>query len=141
MTKFLSAVGIFACCTLGYAQQNETKFPLSPSLVSGKHLYISGQVGINSATGKLANSSFEDETRQVMANLENQLKAHNLTFDDLVSTIIYIKDMKQYESLNKVYGSFFKKRFPTRTCIAVADLPVGASVEISGIAEIKKSKK
>jgi 2-iminobutanoate/2-iminopropanoate deaminase len=58
----------------------------------------------------------------------------------MVSVIIYLKDMKQYDILNKVYGSYFKDRFPTRTCIAVSDLPAGASVEISGIAHFQSKQ-
>lgn len=115
----------------------ETKLPFSSSLKAGELLFVSGQVGINPATSKLSNASFEAEVQQVMENLKNELKKHNLTMDDLVSTIIYLKDMKQYDRLNSVYGSYFKNRFPTRTCIAVADLPAGASVEISGVAHFK----
>lgn len=115
----------------------ETKLPFSSSLKAGELLFVSGQVGINPATSKLSNASFEAEVQQVMENLKNELKKDNLTMDDLVSTIIYLKDMKQYDRLNSVYGSYFKNRFPTRTCIAVADLPAGASVEISGVAHFK----
>jgi len=108
--------------------------PYSASLRVKDQLFISGQIGRIPEKGLLANESFEAEVKQVMENLHTQLKAHQLTFDNLVSTVIYLKDMKNYDLLNKVYGSFFNDKFPTRTCIAVADLPAGASVEISGIA-------
>lgn len=75
-----------------------------------------------------------------MENFKTEVKKHKLTMDDIVSTTIYLKDIKQYERLNKVYGSYFSKQFPTRTCIVVADLPVGASVEISGIAQFQSKK-
>jgi len=120
--------------TYASAQQ---QFPIANTRTAGNLVFVSGQVGIDPETAKLVDTSFEDEAKQVMKNLENHLKEHDLSFDDLVSTIVYLKDMKQYEALNKVYGSFFKERFPTRTCIAVADLPANASVEISGIAEKK----
>jgi len=135
MRILLTIISLVAFSAYGNAQQKESKFPLSSSLSSGNLVFISGQVGINSETSALINSSFEEEAHQVMKNLEHQLKINHLTMDDLVSTIVYLKDMKHYDALNKVYGSYFKKRFPTRTCIAVADLPAGASVEISGIAE------
>lgn len=135
MRILLTMLSLLAFSTYGIAQQKEQKFPLSASLSSGNLVFVSGQIGINTDTSTLVNSSFDDETHQVMKNLENQLKINKLTMDDLVSTIVYLKDMKHYDALNKVYGSYFKKRFPTRTCIAVADLPAGASVEISGIAE------
>ncbi|MVT08767.1 RidA family protein [Chitinophaga tropicalis] len=113
------------------------KIPYSPSLKTNDLLFISGQVGIDPAISKLKNESFESELRQVMDNLLTELKAHGLSFQDLVSTVIYLKDMKQYTELNNVYGSYFNGTYPTRTCIAVTDLPVGASVEISGIAQLK----
>lgn len=132
MKHFFGVLILIICTNLASAQQ---KFPLSNSIASGNLVFVSGQIGINPETSKLVNSNFEEEAKQVMKNLERELKEHNLTMDDLVSTIVYLKDMKYYDALNKVYGSYFKKRFPTRTCIAVADLPAGASVEISGIAE------
>lgn len=118
----------------------QEKLPFSSSLKAGDLLFVSGQVGINPATSTLSNASFEAEVKQVMENLKIELKKHNLTMDDLVSTIIYLKDMKQYDQLNKIYASYFKKRFPTRTCIAVLELPIGASVEISGITHFQKTK-
>jgi len=110
------------------------KLPYSPSLRVKDQLFISGQVGRSPEKGVLANESFESEVKQVMENIHTQLKVHGLSFDHLVSTIIYLKDMKNYEALNEAYGSFFTDKFPTRTCIAVSDLPAGASVEISAIA-------
>jgi 2-iminobutanoate/2-iminopropanoate deaminase len=110
------------------------KFPLSPSLKVGDLLFISGQVGIDPINSKLSDANFEAEVRQVMNNLHSQLKEHGLSLEHLASTVIYLKDMKNYSVLNEVYASYFKDKFPTRTCIAVLDLPVNASVEISGIA-------
>lgn len=115
----------------------DNKIPFSPSVKTGNLVFISGQVGINSKTAKLVDSSFEAELRQVMQNLKSQLDEHGLQFDDLVSTIIYLKDMDDYDMVNKIYGEYFKERYPSRTCIAVKDLPAKASVEISGIAEIR----
>lgn len=142
MRKLLAIV-IMICVSSWVKAQNTSPAPtpLSASLRVDNLLYISGQVGIDRSTGKLNNASFEAETHQVMTNLVNQLKAHQLTPDDLVSTIVYLKDMNQFEAVNKVYRTYFKDRFPTRTCIAVADLPAKASVEISGIAHFKADKK
>ncbi len=121
------------------AQQNTSKpSPISPSIRVENLLYISGQVGIDRSTSKLINETFEAEVKQVMKNIDTQLKANNLVMDDLVSIIIYLKDMKNYNAVNEVYEKYFKNRFPTRTCIAVADLPANANVEITGIASFKK---
>ena len=110
------------------------KKPFSPSLRIDNLLFISGQVGVDPATSKLSDASFAAEVSQVMSNLQTQLQAQGLTFENLVSTVIYLKDMNNYTVMNEIYGSCFKNRFPTRTCIAVSDLPGNASVEISGIA-------
>lgn len=126
--------------TLKAQEKMSNKLPYSPSLKVNDLLFISGQVGIDPTTSKLKNENFEAETRQVMENLGTQLKSHGLSFDDLASTIIYLKDMKQYTALNEIYGAYFVEKYPTRTCIAVADLPAGATVEISGIAKLKSEK-
>lgn len=114
------------------------KRPFSSSLKVDNLVFVSGQVGIDPQILKLCNTTFETEVKQVMSNIQTQLKPYNLTLNDLISTIIYLKDMKNYPVLNTVYGSYFKERFPTRTCIAVADLPANASIEISGIAHFQK---
>jgi len=119
-------------------EKTDNKLPFSPTVKVDNLVFVSGQVGINPATSTLVKDGFESEVRQIMDNLQTLLKSHNLTLDDLVSTIIYLKDMDNYTILNQIYGSYFKERFPTRTCIAVVDLPAGASVEISGIAHLKE---
>ena len=141
MMKKLFLSSIILLYTLSVKAQQQTKTPaspISPSIRVENLLYISGQVGIDRSTSKLVDSNFSAEVKQVMFNIETQLKAHNLKMDDLVSTIIYLKDMKNYNLVNEIYSTYFKSRFPTRTCIAVADLPVNANIEISGIANFKK---
>lgn len=136
---FALMVSVF-CLSVNAQEKEEIKYPLSSSLKVGELLFISGQVGTDPVTSELSNASFEAELRQVMENLKSELKEHNLTLDDLVSVTIYLKDMNDYDQLNEVYGTYFKNRFPTRTCIAVADLPVKATVEISGIAHFQPKK-
>ena len=130
----LTSIVLLITISLKAQQKTGTSSPISPSIRVENLLYISGQVGIDRATSKLINETFEAEVKQVMKNIDTQLKAHNLMMDDLVSIIIYLKDMKNYNAVNEVYQTYFKNRFPTRTCIAVADLPANANVEITGIA-------
>ncbi|MCL6219005.1 RidA family protein [Zunongwangia sp. SCSIO 43204] len=118
----------------------KSKAPLRPSLRIENTVYISGQVGINPQTSKLSNDSFENEVRQMMDNLKLQLENNDGGFNNLVSVIAYLKSMKDYDTFNTIYGTYFEDKFPTRTCIAVLDLPLGASVEISGIAYIPQRK-
>ena len=108
--------------------------PLSKSLVSNGFLFISGQIG--SSGGKLVTTCFADEVTQVLTNIETILTEHSLTFDHIVSVTIYLTDMRLFDELNLVYGPYFKKRFPTRTCIAVAGLPKLARVEMTTVASL-----
>ena len=139
MKKLLVTASIFFAALSIKAQQNTSSTaPISPFIKVDNMLYISGQVGIDRTTSKLVDSSFEAEVKQVMYNIDTQLKANKLGMDDLVSTIVYVKDMKNYNTVNEIYRTYFKDRFPTRTFIAVADLPVNANIEISAIASFGK---
>jgi len=121
------------------AQQKNTntKLPFSKAVAANDFLFISGQVGLD-ATGTLVNNSFEAETNQVMKNIGELLEKEGLTFADLVSVTIYLKTMDNYQLINETYTSYFTSALPARACIAVADLPAKANVEISAIAKIKK---
>lgn len=129
----LALVALLFGCAVQAQEVSKPKIPFTPAVKAGNLLFISGQVGIDAKTGKLIDTTFEAELRQVMDNLKKQLDAHKIGFDDLVSTIIYLKDMDRYEEVNKIYGEYFKNKYPSRTCIAVFDLPAKASVEISAI--------
>ena len=129
---------LFATLSIKAQQNTSSSAPISPFIKVENTLYISGQVGIDRTTSKLVDSSFEAEVKQVMFNIDTQLKANKLQMDDLVSTIVYVKDMKNYNTVNEIYRTYFKDRFPTRTFIAVADLPVNANIEISAIASFGK---
>ena len=109
--------------------------PISKALVSNGFLFISGQIG--SAGGQLVTTSFEDEVRQVFANIETILKEHELTFNHIVSVNVYLTDMRYFDDLNAVYQTYFTDRYPTRTCLAVAGLPKQARVELTTIASLK----
>lgn len=141
MKKIILTLCLAAASLGAHAQSNkQAPVPFTSSIKTGDLLFISGQVGIDPKTSTLSSESFEQETKQVMENLKSELEKHGLTMDDVVSTIIYLKDMNNYQRLNQVYGGYFSSRFPTRTCIAVANLPVNASVEISAVAEFKNKK-
>ena len=130
---------LFVTLTIKAQQNTSSSAPIRPFIRVENTLYISGQVGIDRSTGKLVDSSFEAEVKQVMFNIDMQLKTNKLQMDDLVSVIIYVKDMKKYNTVNEIYRTYFKDRFPTRTFIAVADLPVNANIEISAIASFGRS--
>ena len=120
-------------------QATTPSVPYSKSIEANGFLFISGHLGTKD--GKLMDETFETEVNQSMQNIKDVLTEKGLTFDDVVSVIVYLKDMNNYDSLNAVYRTFFSTRFPTRTCIQVAALPRNGHVEISATAVFPKKKK
>ncbi len=110
-----------------------SKLPFSPARKAGNTLYVSGQVA-RTPEGKDVKDSAEAEARQVMDNLGRILKENGYSFDDVVSTTVYLADIKDYQTMNKIYASYFKKGFPARACVGGVTLVFGFRVEISCIA-------
>ena len=104
--------------------------PFSPAIQYGELIFMSGQVGIDPATGKLAEGGIEAQTEQVLRNLATLLAACDRKLDDAVRVGVYITDMGQFARMNAVYAKHFSQPFPARTTIGVAALPLGALVEI-----------
>ena len=112
--------------------------PYNQAVLSGNSLYISGQTPIDPSTGNLVSGSIEEETLQVMKNIEAILTAAGATFESVVKASIFVKDMHQFKAINGVYGSFFNAATaPARETIEVANLPMFVNVEISMIAVIE----
>lgn len=98
-------------------------------------LYTSGQIAINPETGELEIEDLEKETHLVMKNLEEVLKAADMSFNDVVKTSIFLSDMNNFATVNKIYGSYFnEENAPARETVEVANLPKFVNVEISAIA-------
>ncbi|MCZ2128767.1 MAG: RidA family protein [Bacteroidia bacterium] len=97
-------------------------------------VFISGQIPINPATGKMIQDSITAETHQVLDNMKAILTEAELTFSDIVKTTIFITNMGDFQEVNKVFASYFTDVFPARETVQVAALPAGARVEISCIA-------
>ena len=129
---------INSLCTMAQ-EKPVSKLPFSKTASANGLLVISGQIGVDSSTGKLVTTSFEAEAKQVMFNLGSALKDNGLNFNDLINVTIYLKSMSNYQVTNQVYTSYFNDKFPARVCIAVADLPSHANIEISGTAKISSN--
>jgi len=109
--------------------------PYNQAVMSGNTLYISGQIALDPKNGKLVEGDIGKETLQVMQNLEAILKEAGMTFEDVVKSTIFIKDMHSFAELNEVYGRFFNTdSAPARETVEVANLPKFVNVEISMIA-------
>lgn len=109
--------------------------PYNQAVFVNDTLYISGQTPIDPSTGKLVEGDVKIEAQQCMKNLGAILEAAGLTFENVVKTSIFLKDMHQFAAVNEVYGSYFNAdTAPARETVEVANLPMFVNVEISMIA-------
>ncbi|MBZ0205576.1 MAG: Rid family detoxifying hydrolase [Flavobacteriales bacterium] len=108
--------------------------PYSPAIEVNGMVFLSGQIALVGDTGELQMSSIPAETKQVMENLGQLLKAAGLGYEHLVKCTIFLSSMDHYAAVNEVYGTYFKDAPPAREAVGVAGLPRGVNVEISGIA-------
>lgn len=108
--------------------------PYSQAVLVGDMLFVSGQLGIDPATGKFAGDSIEAQTRQVLKNIGAILEAAGLSFEDVVQSTVYLKDLNDFQKMNAVYAEFFPKDPPSRATVEVARLPLDAGVEIAVVA-------
>ena len=109
--------------------------PYNQSIKINDTLYISGQIPLMPKTMELVSGNIEEETHQVMKNLESIIKKAKMTFKNVVKSTIYLDNMKNFSKVNNVYGSYFEKGDePARETVAVRSLPKGVRIEISMIA-------
>ena len=106
--------------------------PYSQAVRAGNLLFCSGQIPLR-PDGVLVEGGIEDQTRQVMANLEAVIRAAGGGFSQVVKTTIYLTDMADFAQVNKIYAASFSAVPPARVTVEVADLPRGARVEIDAI--------
>ena len=111
--------------------------PYNQAVMVKNTLYISGQVALNPTNNELIQGSIDEESHQIMKNIESILKEAGLGFKNVVRSKIYLTDMSNFSKVNEVYGSYFEKGHePARTTIEVSGLPLGVDVEIDMIAVV-----
>jgi 2-iminobutanoate/2-iminopropanoate deaminase len=110
--------------------------PYSQAVRWGNLLFLSGQVGIDPSTGKLAEGGVEAQARRIFANMAAVLAAAGLDCSCLLKTTVFLKDMAHFKTVNEIYAAFVPEPYPARSAIAVKELPLGAEVEIEAIAGI-----
>jgi 2-iminobutanoate/2-iminopropanoate deaminase len=109
--------------------------PYTPIVRAGDWLVVSGQVGI--VDGKLVGGGLEDELRQAIANLSGLLEAEGASLGDIVKTTVFLRHLgSDYPKMNEVYVELFGDHRPARSAIGVADLPLGALVEVEAWAHV-----
>lgn len=110
--------------------------PYSQAVRLGSWLFLSGQIGLDPATGELVAGGVVPETVRVLENLRAVLDVAGASFDDVVRTTIYLADLGDFIRVNEVYAGAFRAPFPARATVGVAALPRGARVEIDAIAVV-----
>ncbi|HEY1246618.1 MAG TPA: Rid family detoxifying hydrolase [Hyphomicrobiaceae bacterium] len=97
-------------------------------------VFVSGQIGLDAATGKLVEGDVRAQARQALENLKAILEAAGVTFAHVAKTVIFLTDMADFAAVNEVYKGYVSEPYPARSTVAVAALPLGAKVEIEMIA-------
>ena len=109
--------------------------PYNQAIIVGNTLYASGQIALDPKTMELVNQNIDAETKQVMKNISEILKAADMDFTNVVKATIFLDDMRDFVAINEIYGSYFDHKIaPARETIQVANLPKNVRVEISVIA-------
>jgi len=109
--------------------------PYSQAVKTTDMVFTAGQIGLDPHTGEMTDG-LEDQTRQVLANLEAVLKAAGTDMAHIIKTTIFLTDMADFAAVNAIYASAFDAEPPARSTVAVTALPVGALVEIEAIATL-----
>ena len=108
--------------------------PYSQAIRAGSTIYCSGQIPLDPETGQIISGGIDKQTRRVLDNITALLKAEGLGFENIVKTTIFLTNLGDFQTVNEIYGSYFKNQPPARSTVQVSALPRGANVEIEVIA-------
>ena len=111
--------------------------PYSQGVRAGGFLFLSGQIALDPRTMTVVEGGVSAQAEQVMKNMKGALSSQGLDFSDVVKTTVFIKDMNDFGKINEIYGKFFTKDAPARSCVEVARLPKDVLIEIEAIALLK----
>ena len=108
--------------------------PYSAALRAGPLLFVSGQVPLDPATGRMVEGDIGVHTRRVLENVRALLDAAGLSFAQVVRTTVFLADMNDFQAMNEVYATFFSEPYPARSTVQAARLPRDARIEIDAVA-------
>jgi len=110
--------------------------PYSQGVIVGPWVYTSGHIPLIPTTGELITGTIEEQTEQVLKNLQAVLEQCGATLTQVVKVTVFLTDMGEFARFNAVYTQFFASERPARSCVAVAALPRGVHVEIEAVAYV-----
>lgn len=140
-SKFLGVVAsvlLLAGCVSAPAERRAISTHRAPAAIAsysqaiqvGRTLYLSGQVGLDPASGQLVAGGIQAEARRALDNCRAVLEAAGFTLADVVQVQVFLTDVGEYAAFNEVYATYFPPPAPARAAVAVAALPRGARVEV-----------
>ena len=107
--------------------------PYSHASIIGGTIYLSGQLGLI-MQGELISDNVLEQTRQAIENIQKILEDCHSRLDNVIKVTVFLTDMTHFAEVNKIYEQYFDKTRPSRSCVAVSQLPQGAQIEIEIIA-------
>jgi 2-iminobutanoate/2-iminopropanoate deaminase len=110
--------------------------PYSQAIISGNHVFTSGQIAINPQSGNVEAQNISEQTEQVCKNLAAVLEAAGSSLENVIKTTCFLADMADFAAFNEIYGKYFTGK-PARSCVAAKTLPKNVLVEVEAIAELK----
>ena len=119
-----------------YAVESEMQLPFSEAVRVGHILYLSGQIGLDYSTSKLAEGGIAGETRQTLENIKATLENHGSSLAEVVKCTVFLADIKEWADMNKVYITYFPSDPPARSALGVSGLALGARTEIECMATV-----
>lgn len=111
--------------------------PFSDAVRVGNLLFLSGQIGIDPATGKLVEGGIQPETRQTLTNIQATVEKHGSGMDGVVKCTVMLVDIDEWPAMNEVYITFFPNSKPARSAFAGSGLALNSRVEIECIAVVE----
>ena len=109
--------------------------PYSQAITINNMVFTSGQIPVNPLTGEIP-EKVDEQANQVFTNLKNLLEASGTSIEKVVKTTVFIKNMEDFATINKIYETYFTEPYPARSCVEVARLPKDVFIEVEAIAEI-----
>ena len=108
--------------------------PYSQGIAADGFVFTAGQVPINPASGKVEAETIEDQTRQVLTNIDAVLRAAGSSLDRVVKMTVFMTDLADFQAMNGVYAEFFPSNPPARSAVQVVALPLGVQIEMEAVA-------
>jgi len=120
-----------------YAVPGDRQLPFSEAVRVGHMLYLSGQLGFDPKTSKLAEGGIAGETRQTMENIKATLEKHGSSMAEVVKCTVFLADIGEWAAMNEVYMTYFPSNPPARSALGSSGLALGARTEIECFATVK----